>query len=207
MPAVRNLTNWLLRLRPFLVFVPAVFFMLIWGLGRVAPAQGFALFLAGLLAWTLLEYVLHRAMHIPPLFRGMGWVQAFHLGHHQAPEDLEHAVISLRGSIPLAFLFFGFSYLIFWDLPWAILFLAGLITGYLFYESVHLVDHARVHWPVVRQLMRYHARHHFQDEHRTFGVTTPLWDWVFGTLPRGAKMGGPAGPEPVLADRRRPLHA
>ena len=35
----------------------------------------------------------------------------------------------------------------------------------------------------MRSLMKYHALHHYQDDHRTFGVTSPLWDWAFGTLP------------------------
>jgi len=38
--------------------------------------------------------------------------------------------------------------------------------------------------PAGRYLGRYHQRHHDDDWTRTFGVTSPLWDWVFGTLPR-----------------------
>lgn len=180
-----KIQNWLLRLRPFLLYVPAVAAMVGWAVagGKVNLAGGLGLFSAGLIVWTLLEYGLHRAMHVRPLLPGMGWVQHFHLDHHREPEDLEHAVISLRGSIPLAFLLFLPSWAAFREMGFALVFMAGLITGYLFYEFIHLADHARLRWPIVRQLMRYHARHHHVDEHRTFGVTTPVWDWVFGTLP------------------------
>ena len=30
-------------------------------------------------------------------------------------------------------------------------------------------------------LKKYHMRHHYQDDHVGFGVTSPLWDYVFGT--------------------------
>ncbi|MCK6457046.1 MAG: sterol desaturase family protein, partial [Phycisphaerae bacterium] len=61
---------------------------------------------------------------------------------------------------------------------------AGLLLGYVAYEFVHLSSHAGRRWGPLRALDRYHMRHHFENANRTFGVTTPLWDWVFGTLPR-----------------------
>lgn len=35
----------------------------------------------------------------------------------------------------------------------------------------------------LRLSRRYHLRHHYDCMDRAFGVSTPLWDWVFGTLP------------------------
>ena len=32
-------------------------------------------------------------------------------------------------------------------------------------------------------------RHHFQDHHYGFGVTSPLWDAVFRTMPRSRRVG------------------
>ncbi|MGB3618930.1 MAG: sterol desaturase family protein, partial [Catalinimonas sp.] len=32
----------------------------------------------------------------------------------------------------------------------------------------------------------HHSIHHFKDDERAFGVSSPLWDWVFGTMPRRA---------------------
>ena len=33
-------------------------------------------------------------------------------------------------------------------------------------------------------LKKYHMRHHYQDDHAGYGVTSPLWDHFFGTTSR-----------------------
>ena len=43
-------------------------------------------------------------------------------------------------------------------------------------------------------------RHHFQDHHYGFGVSSPLWDVVFRTLPRRPQGCRPAGPAPSAAE-------
>ncbi len=47
-------------------------------------------------------------------------------------------------------------------------------------------------------LRRHHFLHHFRDTQQRFGVSTMLWDWVFGTLPDGRAAGAtPEGcPDP-----------
>ena len=53
---------------------------------------------------------------------------------------------------------------------------------------VHLVsttpqNHAHRRAPGFAYLASYHALHHYQDIYRAYGVTSPTWDWLFGTLP------------------------
>ena len=60
--------------------------------------------------------------------------------------------------------------------------MAGVIVGYLSYEVVHYAIH-RSRWfrHLFRPWVRNHLYHHHKDDSRCFGVTSPLWDWVFRT--------------------------
>ena len=60
-----------------------------------------------------------------------------------------------------------------------------VIAGYLGYDYMHY--HLHHHTPTTKlgkQLREQHMRHHFQDHRYGFGVSSPLWDLIFHTLPR-----------------------
>ena len=130
----------------------------------------------GLVAWTLLEYVLHRVLfHHAPVLSGI------HDRHHQAPQDLigtpawASVMIGLVAFASPAWVALGF------DLGTAAT--GGLVTGYLWYVFVHYATH---HWQPRRDSYFYrarlrHARHHHLSHSGNFGVTTAFWDHVFGT--------------------------
>jgi sterol desaturase/sphingolipid hydroxylase (fatty acid hydroxylase superfamily) len=67
--------------------------------------------------------------------------------------------------------------------------MTGIWAGFLYYEAVHY----RVHFSLstsgfIAQQRRTHFYHHFTNNKCCFGVTTPLWDYVFGTtLPRSTQ--------------------
>ncbi|MEQ1508521.1 MAG: sterol desaturase family protein, partial [Myxococcota bacterium] len=58
----------------------------------------------------------------------------------------------------------------------------GVVGGWLMYEGLHRAIHV---WPARtaygRWARRHHLHHHFADPARNHGVSTPIWDWVFGT--------------------------
>lgn len=176
--------NWLLRNRPFFIFIPLVVAMAAWAVTHSALGLGHLSILAftGLGAWTFLEWLLHRAMHIDT---GIGFIERLqdtaHLRHHREPDDLEHSVVRLRASIPITLLLLGVARLTLGQLDQAFAVISGLLIGYLFYEAVHLSAHAAHPLPGLRSLQRMHLRHHFGSNDRAFGVTSPLWDWIFGT--------------------------
>jgi len=64
-------------------------------------------------------------------------------------------------------------------------FFAGFVFGYLCYDMLHYATH---HFPMKTRvgawLKHYHLLHHYQDERYGYGVSSPLWDYVFGTHPR-----------------------
>jgi len=194
--------NWFLRNRPFLVYPPLATVMLAYALlsATVTPVAVVGLYFVGAASWTLLEWLLHRAMHLPT---GIDWISQLqysaHLRHHREPDDLEHCVVRLRNGIPITIVLLFATRMVLGDWESATAFLSGLLTGYLFYEFVHLTGHAGRRLPALRFLQRYHTLHHFEQWNRCFGVTSPLWDWVFGTAPRRRKAQRSAAPVPSIA--------
>ena len=62
---------------------------------------------------------------------------------------------------------------------------AGTILGYLLYEALHVRIHsAAAGGAILRALRKHHFYHHFADDTRCFGVTSGVWDRIFGTAPR-----------------------
>jgi len=61
-------------------------------------------------------------------------------------------------------------------------FFAGFILGYLMYGSMHYAIHAwnpRYKW--MKPIWRNHHLHHYKSEEKGFGVSSHLWDLIFGT--------------------------
>ena len=84
--------------------------------------------------------------------------------------------------IVVSSILYGLLYAITGSVLSAAVILAGIWTGFLYYESVHY----RVHFSLsgsglVGRQRRAHFYHHFTNNKRCFGVTSPLWDYVFRT--------------------------
>lgn len=59
---------------------------------------------------------------------------------------------------------------------------AGTIFGYLSYDLIHYTIHRyNLNNRIFQFLKRYHFSHHFIDSKNGYGVSTPLWDYVFNT--------------------------
>ena len=59
---------------------------------------------------------------------------------------------------------------------------AGLLVGYLIYDTTHFVLHHRsVPTAFGKMIKRSHMRHHFMEPDENYGVSSPLWDIIFRT--------------------------
>jgi dihydroceramide fatty acyl 2-hydroxylase len=169
-------------LTPLLVWPPVAMLLLVTGLTGVSVPASLGLWVAGLFVWTFSEYVLHRwVFHWVGPTEGLRrlWYPVHHMHHDVQERDRLLAPPLL--SIPLFFVFLGlFSW---WPgAPWMYPLFSGFIVGYLAYDYIHFYTHfARPRSALGKGLRRRHLQHHFAFEDRWFGVSTPLWDYVFRT--------------------------
>ncbi|MEB2312755.1 MAG: sterol desaturase family protein [Sorangiineae bacterium] len=157
---------------------------------RLASPFAFA---SGAFAWTFAEYALHRfAGHADRAPRSAtrrrrlfdGDFGSEHQAHHAdtryftpTSHKVVAAAIAVTGVGVLASLLFGPRR--------GVSFAAGFAGAYAAYE----IEHRRTHThaptgPHTRFTRRHHLSHHFTNPKLNHGVTTPLWDVVFGTYLR-----------------------
>jgi len=168
---------------PLYLFVPVVLFFLyrsIFMLHLGALTIGI-LFVCGVFAWTLMEYMLHRWFFHTELPGELGRRIHFiiHGVHHDYPNDTHRLVMVPSLSIPLAFI----VYFIFWALLGNALvapLFAGIVAGYLVYDMTHYAIHhygfKSKYW---LDLKVNHMKHHYQQPNRGYGVSSILWDIIF----------------------------
>jgi sterol desaturase/sphingolipid hydroxylase (fatty acid hydroxylase superfamily) len=141
-----------------------------------------AIFLAGIFFWSLFEYFAHRYIfHLVsdnPRTKRIAYVM--HGNHHEFPRDRQRLFMPPVPSIILSSIIFGIFYLLMGKN--AFLFFPGFILGYLLYASMHYAIHAlKPPFKWLKPLWRQHHLHHYKNEEKGFGVSSSLWDKVFGT--------------------------
>ena len=171
-------------LTPIVWFGPFIAYGIYSGLRQVGLASSALYFATGWLIWTLMEYLLHRFLfhaeaHTPDQkFRSF----MVHGYHHEFPNDKLRLVapplMSWTLAVPTAI---GLHFL-FGPLMWVVF--AGTCTGYVAYDWIHYyTHHFKPGNAVGRWLKSYHLLHHFDEHHgrKRYGVSSPLWDFVFFT--------------------------
>jgi sterol desaturase/sphingolipid hydroxylase (fatty acid hydroxylase superfamily) len=132
---------------------------------------------AGVAGYSLLEYGLHRfLLHRVAPFRKL------HDAHHAHPTALIGTPTWLSALIAVA-VFLPLWWLAGLNLACGLTF--GLILGYLWYVSLH---HAVHRWPAragtyLHRAKLRHGQHHARQA-CNFGVTTGVWDRLFGSARR-----------------------
>jgi 4-hydroxysphinganine ceramide fatty acyl 2-hydroxylase len=169
---------------PLLLYMPVVGGMLYLSLWqrKLSILTVAGLFVLGILLWTLLEYLIHRYIfhYEPKSHLGKRLHYIVHGVHHDYPNDARRLVMPPSISVPLAVLFYILFLLIFGHLAPGVF--AGLVFGYVCYDMLHYATH---HFPMKRGLWlwlkQYHLRHHYKNDDAGFGISSPIWDYVFGT--------------------------
>lgn len=140
--------------------------------------------LGGVLTWTLTEYVMHRYLfHYKPTSEfGRRIIYIAHGIHHDDPQDATRLVVPPVPAVLIASLFFaGFYAIMGPQLVYPHFF--GFMTGYLCYDYIHYgIHHFKPRGSLGKFMRKYHYTHHFAEHEAKWGVSTPLWDFVFGTM-------------------------
>ena len=153
--------------------------------GAPSVATVGALLAAGLLSWGLVEYAVHRwVLHRVPRSEGFNLPgNQTHLRHHADPQSLQRLNVQLSESVPICVVY----YLGAWGLSgnWqaATYAFTGLMAGYFFYEYLDFqAHHGTTQLRLIRYLRKYHNQHHHYDATVRYGVTSPVFDYLFGTF-------------------------
>ena len=147
----------------------------------------------GALGWSLAEYLLHRFVGHRPKSR-----LAFsreHLAHHAHSLYFTPLPAKLTLAVPTGAVLITVGALT--HSAHGVAFALGFLSAYAAYEVLHRRLHT--HAPrnaYGRWARRHHFHHHFGGPKTNHGVTSPIWDLVFGTYQR---------PEQITVPPRQPV--
>lgn len=165
------------------------------------------LFFFGVMLTTLIEYWLHRIIFHWEAKSKFGRLNVFivHGYHHDFPNDPMRLVLPPIGIWPVALILGTIWYFVFGAYFWPVF--AGTAAGYVAYDWTHYYTHYfNPKSGPFRWIKRYHMLHHHDSPNHRYGITTPIWDLVFGTylpLNKLVRQGGHHTPEELEAPIRK----
>lgn len=176
---------------PFIFYIPLVIALMVYGIGwgPFSWQINVALWFGGVLFWTGLEYFLHRVLfhYDAKSEAGKRTMKLIHGIHHMFPNDTDRLVIPPLFTLGVIVFVGSIFYLVMGYWP-AVAFLAGGVSGYLYYDFVHYATHhLKPRTPWAKEQRRRHMLHHYKYPDACYGVSTGLWDWIFRTREQDAK--------------------
>jgi hypothetical protein len=116
--------------------------------------------------------------------RGKGMASKEHLRHHAEYDSvLESWWFAWSGVIGVGIVLGFNAARLLGPVGWTLG--GGFVASYGFYDWIHYRAHRRpIAHPYERWARRHHFHHHFGHPMRNHGVTSPVWDMVFGTYDR-----------------------
>jgi sterol desaturase/sphingolipid hydroxylase (fatty acid hydroxylase superfamily) len=170
---------------PLYVYIPIIFAFLYLSifLFNIEFTKLVSLIVLGIIVWSFAEYLLHRFVfhYVPHSEFGKRLHFIFHGVHHDYPSDSRRLVMPPSASLPLAVIFY-FLFSVIVGRIFVAPFMAGFLTGYLFYDITHYaIHHFNMHSKFWLAIKNHHMKHHYQDPAKGFGVSSPIWDKIIGT--------------------------
>ncbi|MFN3803163.1 sterol desaturase family protein [Belliella pelovolcani] len=164
---------------PIIMFltISSVSFYYAYTTTEIGLSIGIPVLLLGFLAFTFVEYMMHKHFfHMEPDTPVKDKLQyTIHGVHHDYPKDKYRLAMP-----PFVSAFYAMVFYLY--------FLPGFLFGYAAYLGVHYIVHA--YQPpknFLKVLWVNHAVHHYKDPDVAFGVSSPLWDYILGTMPKKDK--------------------
>jgi len=142
--------------------------------------------LCGGFIWSLAEYGLHRGVFhfddpLPDNKYALYLHFIIHGIHHMIPMDPDRLVFPpTLGGIVYSILFPTIT----WIFPgnFGRMIGVGFIIGYMCYDMTHIyIHHCQPFIGHLKEMKKYHNKHHYVDGNKGFGITSKVWDKVFGT--------------------------
>ena len=168
------------------LWIPVSLYLFCCGLLEIGPIA-ILIFFLGLFYWTFFEYLLHRfGFHCEQFLPDNRYVITLHYLlhgiHHAYPMDSLRLVFPPVLGITMAVLLKQGLYNALMPLPFADAFMAGKLVGYIWYDLFHYFSHhSQAKDGYAAFMKRYHLAHHYKNPNLGFGVSSHIWDIVFGT--------------------------
>ena len=167
------------------MYIPVMIYMLYYSANDLgfSTTRIIFTFLGGMLFWSFFEYIAHRFLfHMGANSeRARKIAYTLHGNHHHYPRDRQRLFMPPVPSLMLASIIFGLMYLVMRQTTF--MFFPGFLLGYLMYGTMHYAIHAwNPPFKWMKGLWRNHHLHHYKNEHNGYGVSSTIWDHVFGTM-------------------------
>jgi sterol desaturase/sphingolipid hydroxylase (fatty acid hydroxylase superfamily) len=141
------------------------------------------MFLLGVIAFTWVEYITHRyVFHMKTYSVVRAKLQyTIHGVHHEFPKDKDRLAMPPLLSVTIATILLLLFRLVMGDFAFS--FLPGFLVGYAAYLAIHYMVHA---FPPPKNFFKIlwinHGIHHYKNGDLIYGVSSPLWDYIYGTM-------------------------
>lgn len=170
---------------PLVIFFSFAAGLLYWSISHttLSPVMTTGMFFLGLFVFTWVEYNLHRyVFHMGTYTKAREKMQyMIHGVHHEFPRDKDRLAMPPLLSVTIATVLLLILRAVMGDLTFS--FLPGFLVGYALYLAIHYMVHA--YQPprnFMKSLWVNHSVHHYKNGNYVYGVTSPFWDYVYGTM-------------------------